>query len=119
MRQVEKKHMKEQIVKLMRLSYIENEDTQEDKKDIEYKQLIQQLILQENQVQLERMKELDFARLYNFDTLYSYKLDDFDEQQQLAQEVKNEYISGKFDPKMAVEYERTAREMLRRGLLLN
>ena len=34
----------------MRLSYIENEDTQEDKKDIEYKQLIQQLILQENQV---------------------------------------------------------------------
>lgn len=34
----------------MRLSYIENEDTQEDKEDIEYKQLIQQLILQENQV---------------------------------------------------------------------
>ena len=34
----------------MRLSYIENEDTQEDKEDIEYKQLIQQLILQENQI---------------------------------------------------------------------
>jgi hypothetical protein len=48
------------------------------------------------------MKELDFARLHNFDTLYAYKLDDYDEQQQLAQEVKNEYISGKFDPKMAV-----------------
>jgi hypothetical protein len=42
------------------------------------------LILQENQVQLDRMKELDFARLYNFDTLYAYKLDDYDEQQQLA-----------------------------------
>jgi hypothetical protein len=76
------------------------------------------LILQENQVQLDRMKELDFARLHNFDTLFAYKVDDFDEQQQLAQEVKNEYISGKFDPKMAAEYERTAREMLRRGLLL-
>jgi hypothetical protein len=42
------------------------------------------LILQENQVQLDRMKELDFARLHNFDTLFAYKLDDFDEQQQLA-----------------------------------
>ncbi len=29
----------------MKLSYVENEITLEDKKDIEYKQLIQQLIL--------------------------------------------------------------------------
>jgi len=27
------------------------------------------------------MKELDFARLWNFDTLYAYKLTDFHEQQ--------------------------------------
>jgi hypothetical protein len=70
-------------------------------------------------VSLDRMKDLDFARLWNFDTLYAYKLSDFHEQQQLAQEVKNEYDRTKSDPKMALEYERTAREMLRRGLLLN
>lgn len=118
-REVEKKHMKEIVLKLMRLSYIQNLDTIDDKKEIEYKQLIQQLTMQEQAVTLERMKELDFTNVWNFSSVYSYKADDYDEQQQLAQDVKNEYLSGKFDPKMAVEYERTAREMLRRGLLLN
>ena len=39
-REVEKKHMKEIVLKLMRLSYIQNLDTIDDKKEIEYKQLI-------------------------------------------------------------------------------
>jgi hypothetical protein len=65
------------------------------------------------------MKELEYARLWNFDTLYAYKLGEYDEQQQLAQEVKNDYLSGKYDPKMSQKNEKTAREMLRRGLLLN
>jgi hypothetical protein len=65
------------------------------------------------------MKEVDFARLNNFNTLYDWKVADYDEQQQLAQEIKNEYMSAKFDPDMAIKYERTAREMLRRGMLIN
>ena len=28
-------------------------------------------------------------------------------------------MSGKFDPEMAMKYERTAREMLKRGMLLS
>ena len=80
-REVEKKHMKEIVQKLMRLSYIQNLDTIDDKKEIEYKQLIQQLTMQEQAVTLERMKELDFTNVWNFASVYSYKADDYDEQQ--------------------------------------
>ncbi len=119
MRMVEKKHYRQQVLRLMRLGWLENQVTKDEKKELEYRQLLQQLIAQEHEVGLDRMKDLDFARLWNFDTLYAYKLADFDEQQQLAQEVNNEYLKGKSDPKLAMEYERTAREMLRRGLLLS
>jgi hypothetical protein len=37
------------------------------------------LIHQENEVSIERMKELEYARLWNFDTLYAYKLGEYDE----------------------------------------
>ncbi len=103
----------------MKLTSLENESGKVDKKDFELQQLIQQLIAQEYHTSFERMKEIDFARLWNFNTLYEYKVADYDEQQQLAQEIKNEYMSGKFDPEMAIKYERTAREMLRRGMLIN
>jgi hypothetical protein len=86
----------------MRLSWLENQVTRDEKKEVEYRQLLQQLIAQEHEVSLDRMKDLDFARLWNFDTLYAYKLADYDEQQELAQEVKNEYLRGKSDPKMAL-----------------
>ena len=76
---IEKQNMKKKVMKLMKLSMRENEITKDQKKEVEYRQLLQQLILQEHEVSLERMKELDFARLWNFDTLYAYKLADFDE----------------------------------------
>ena len=102
----------------MRLTTLENKDFSMDKKEAAYKQLIADLIGREHHTTYERMKDLDFARLNNFDTLYSYRMLDFDEQQLLAQEVKQEYMSGKFDPEMALKYERTAREMLRRCMLI-
>jgi hypothetical protein len=64
------------------------------------------------------MKELDYASLQNFVTLYEYKVADYEEQLHLAQDVKRDYLEGKFDPEMALQYERTAREMLKRGMLL-
>ncbi len=59
---------------------MQNQETHDVQREIEYKQLIQQLILQEHEVSLDRMKDLDFARLWNFDTLYAYKVADYDEQ---------------------------------------
>ena len=93
----------------MKLSEMENVTRVYDKKRIEYLQTLQRLVAQEHDVSMERMKELDFARLNNLGTLYNYKVADYDEQQQIAQDVKNEYLVGKADPKMAIAFERTAR----------
>ena len=41
MRMVEKKHAKHKVTRLMRLSYMENEVTKDQKKEVEYRQLIQ------------------------------------------------------------------------------
>ncbi|TNV85492.1 hypothetical protein FGO68_gene9739 [Halteria grandinella] len=117
--QVENQETKKKLFTLMKLTHLENDNGKDDKKDMELQQLIQQLIGQEEHTTYERMKEIDFARLNNFHTLYDWKVADYDEQQQLAQEIKNEYMSGKFDPEMAIKYERTAREMLKRGMLIN
>ena len=37
----------------------------------------------------------------------------------LAKEVAGEYLSGKFDPKSVVQHEKTTKQMLKRGMMIN
>jgi len=68
----------------MRLTEIENRSGQGFIKDTEFKQLIEQIKGQEFDQLYELLRDIDFARPGNFEVLYQYKVNDYEEQQELA-----------------------------------
>ena len=64
----------------MQLSVIENETGHSFIKETEFKQLVEQIKGQEFDQLYELLRDIDFARPGNFEVLYQYKVNDYEEQ---------------------------------------
>lgn len=104
---------------IMRLCRRVENEWPEEKKETEYQQLLEDIKMQEFEDTLGQIRDMEFvADTTLIPVLYTYKANDFNENVKLAKEVAQEFRSGKLDPKMAMRIEKTTKQMLKRGMLI-
>lgn len=79
---------------------------------------------------VQRVKEIEFDRTFDaikelenahpnvIPILFQYKMNDINQNIAIAEEVAKEFKSGKLDPKMALNYEKTQKALKKKGKLL-
>ncbi|CDW81238.1 UNKNOWN [Stylonychia lemnae] len=119
MDETQKKEQKKKLLKIMHLCKRVEDQWPKEKNDTDYKLLLEHIKKQEFWNVIDQVKEIDFAEPGVIPLLYQYKAADFNDNVKLAIEVAQEYKSGKLDPKMAMQNERTTKQMLKRGMFIH
>eukprot|EP00347_Sterkiella_histriomuscorum_P013907 403362900 len=114
----EKRDQRKKLFKIMHLCKKVETQWPKERNDTEYKQLLEQIKEQEFNNVIDQVRDIDFADPSIIPVLYQYKASDFNDNVRLAKEVAIEYKSGKLDPKMAMQNERTTKQMLKRGMMI-